>query len=45
MTRTQVRINLQRDKKGLRNFYYTVAVVFAAALFAAEYILTHQGVV
>ena len=45
MTRTQQRTNLQRDKKGLRNFYYSVAVVFAAALLAAEYILTHQGVV
>ncbi len=45
MTRTQQRINLQRDRKGLRNFYYTVAVVFAATLLAAEYILTHQGVV
>lgn len=45
MTRTQVKMNLQRNKKGLRNFYYTVAVVFAAALLAAEYILTHQGVV
>lgn len=45
MTRTQVKMNIQRDKKGLRNFYYSVAVVFAAALLAAEYILTHQSAV
>ncbi len=45
MTRTQQRVNLQRDKKGLRNFYYTVAFTFAAVLLAAEYILTHQGAV
>ena len=44
MTRTQVRTNLKKNKRGLINFYYTVAVVFAAALLAAEYILTNKGV-